>query len=58
LPIESRRNPLPGIAPVAVQGGRFVARAILRRQSGKSPQSFKYVDKGQMAVIGRHAAVC
>ena len=55
---EQEGNPLPGIAPVAMPGGRFVARAILRRQSGKSPQSFKYVDKGQMAVIGRHAAVC
>jgi NADH dehydrogenase len=51
-------NPLPGLAPVATQGGRYVARAIGRRLRGESPPApFSYFDKGTMAVIGRHAAV-
>jgi NADH dehydrogenase len=49
--------PLPGIAPVAMQQGRFVAGAIIQRLKGRSLRPFRYVDKGQMAVIGRHAAV-
>ncbi len=46
---------LPGVAPVAMQQGRYVARRI----SGKLPAStpFRYKDKGSLAVIGRHAAV-
>jgi NADH dehydrogenase len=51
-------NPLPGLAPVATQGGRYAARAIGRRLRGESPPApFSYFDKGTMAVIGRHAAV-
>jgi NADH dehydrogenase len=47
-------RPLPGVAPVAMQQGRYVARRILGRETGP----FRYRDKGQLAVIGRHAAVC
>ncbi len=54
---EQEGTPLPGIAPVAMQAGRHAARTILRRRAGKSTPPFRYVDKGQMAVIGRHAAV-
>jgi len=51
-------NPLPGLAPVATQQGRYVARWIGRRLQGDSPPGpFSYFDKGTMAVIGRHAAV-
>jgi NADH:ubiquinone reductase (H+-translocating) len=51
-------NPLPGLAPVATQQGRYVARWIERRLRGeKPPPPFSYFDKGTMAVIGRHAAV-
>ena len=51
-------NPLPGLAPVATQGGRHAARLIGRRLRGDDPgEPFKYFDKGTMAVIGRHAAV-
>ena len=51
-------NPLPGLAPVATQGGRHAARLIGRRLRGEDPgEPFKYFDKGTMAVIGRHAAV-
>lgn len=51
-------NPLPGLAPVATQGGRYAARVIAKRLGGESPPPpFSYFDKGTMAVIGRHAAV-
>jgi NADH dehydrogenase len=48
-------GPLPGTAPVAMQQGRYVGRKI----AGKIPasRSFRYKDKGSLAVIGRHAAV-
>lgn len=50
-------KPLPGIAPVAIQQGQFVAKAIAQRLRGQSPQPFKFRDKGTMATIGRAAAV-
>jgi NADH dehydrogenase len=51
-------NPLPGLAPVATQQGRYVAGLIGKRLRGESlPGPFSYFDKGTMAVIGRHAAV-
>ncbi len=51
-------SPLPGLAPVATQQGRYAARAILKKLRGESPQNpFSYFDKGTMAVIGRHEAV-
>lgn len=50
-------RPLPGIAPVAMHQGRCAARAIAERLRGREARPFRYVDKGQMAVIGRHAAV-
>ena len=51
-------KPLPGLAPVATQQGRYVAGCIARRLRGENQApSFSYFDKGTMAVIGRHAAV-
>lgn len=52
-------HPLPGLAPVAMQQGRFVARVLRRRVEGKPAENktFRYVDKGNMAVIGRRRAV-
>lgn len=51
-------QPLPGLAPVAMQEGRFVARVIKAKILNKSaPEYFKYKDKGQMATIGRSRAV-
>jgi NADH dehydrogenase len=50
-------NPLPGIAPVAIQEGRFVARLIDSRLRGRQPPKFRYRDHGNMATIGRSAAV-
>ncbi len=50
-------KPLPGLSPVALQMGRAVARNILRTLAGRPRASFRYLDKGTMAVIGRAAAV-
>jgi NADH dehydrogenase len=49
--------PLPGTSPVAMQQGRFVARAIRRAIDGEARETFAYVDKGSMATIGRSRAV-
>ncbi len=49
--------PLPGVAPVAMQQGRYVARAIVRRLKSREVEPFRYRDKGNMATIGRKAAV-
>jgi NADH dehydrogenase len=49
---------LPGVAPVAIQSGRYAGRAILRRlQGGPEPPPFVYHDKGNMATIGRTFAI-
>jgi NADH dehydrogenase len=50
-------SPLPGIAPVAMQQGRYVAGLIRSRLNGENWQPFHYRDKGMLAVIGRNAAV-
>jgi len=50
-------KPLPGTAPVAMQQGRYVARTILRDLKGEPRQPFHFVDKGQMATIGRSRAI-
>jgi NADH dehydrogenase len=56
---DARGNPvpLPGLAPVAMQQGRYAARAIHDRLRGKEPPSFRYRDKGNLATIGRASAV-
>jgi NADH dehydrogenase len=48
---------LPGVAPVALQEGTFVAKTIRRDLSGQPREDFKYWDKGSLATIGRAAAV-
>jgi NADH dehydrogenase len=49
---------LPGVAPVAIQSGRYAGRAIRRRlQGGPAPPPFVYRDKGNMATIGRGFAI-
>jgi len=51
-------KPLPGVAQVAIQGGTYAARTIRARLQGKKDiPPFHYLDKGDMAVIGRAAAV-
>jgi NADH dehydrogenase len=54
---EGAQQALPGVSPVAMQQGRFVARQIARSVAGASRQRFRYVDKGSMATIGRSRAV-
>ena len=51
-------KPLPGVAQVAIQGGAYAAKAIRGRLKGKQDtKPFHYFNKGDMAVIGRAAAV-
>jgi NADH dehydrogenase len=48
---------LPMVAPVAIQQGKFIAKQIKRISENKKLESFKYLDKGSMATIGRNKAV-
>jgi len=48
---------LPGLAPVAIQQGRHVAKNIMRALRGRPSEPFRYVDRGSLATIGRAAAV-
>jgi NADH dehydrogenase len=49
--------PLPMVAPVAMQQGRFLAKQIQALTAAKPLENFKYKDKGSMATIGRHKAI-
>jgi NADH dehydrogenase len=57
--VQAEEGELPMLSPPAMQEGRYVAKAIRARMAGQpgSPHPFRYVDKGTMATIGRHAAV-
>lgn len=48
---------LPGLAPVAMQQGRHAARNVRALMKGEALKPFKYIDKGQMATIGKRRAV-
>jgi NADH dehydrogenase len=50
-------RPLPGVAPVAKQQGRHVAATILAELAGRPTRPFRYRDYGNLATIGRRAAV-
>lgn len=50
-------KPLPGVAQTAIQQGRYAARAIVARLRGRKLPPFRYRDRGNLAVIGRGAAV-
>ena len=50
-------RPLPMVAPVAIQQGKFIAKQIDRISNSKPLKSFSYLDKGSMATIGRNKAV-
>jgi NADH:ubiquinone reductase (H+-translocating) len=54
---EQDGHPIPGVAQPAMQMGRFVAKAIAADLAGKPRPNFRYFDKGDMATIGRLAAV-
>jgi NADH dehydrogenase len=48
---------LPGVAPVAMQQGRYAGRVVRQRLQGRSTRPFRYLDKGNLATIGKAKAV-
>ncbi|MBB3206344.1 NADH dehydrogenase [Rhodopirellula rubra] len=58
---DKEGNPLPGLAPVAIQQGHYVGKLIRSEVAGKTSMKtrrpFHYLDKGQVATIGRRRAV-
>lgn len=48
---------LPGVAPVAISQGKFIAKLIRARIAGREPPTYRYRDLGSLATIGRNAAV-
>jgi NADH:ubiquinone reductase (H+-translocating) len=50
-------KPLPGVAPVAMQEGRYIAKIIKRGQPKETRLPFAYFDKGSMATIGKAKAI-
>jgi NADH dehydrogenase len=55
--LASHQPPIPGVAPAAKQMGRHAARNILESLAGRPPRPYRYRDYGQLATIGRSAAV-
>jgi NADH:quinone reductase (non-electrogenic) len=54
---EGQAVTYPGVAPVAIQQGHYAARVIRDRLAGRQAPPFHYHDKGNVATIGRRAAV-
>jgi NADH dehydrogenase len=59
LASAKRKNgqPVPGVAPAAIQMGKFAATQIKRTLDGKPREKFEYLDKGSLATIGRSHAI-
>lgn len=55
--LRQEGEPLPALAPVAMQQGKYVAKIIRNDVSPENRQPFRYIDKGTMATIGRAKAV-
>ena len=55
--VDQQNCPLPGIAPVALQQGRYLGRLLRDELRGKTRKPFHYWDKGQMATIGKRRAI-
>jgi NADH dehydrogenase len=56
--LDQHGKPLPGVAQVAMQGGEYAAKTIVKRVRGQATtQPFRYFNKGDLAVIGRGKAV-
>jgi NADH dehydrogenase len=55
--VHQTGKPLPGVAQPAIQEGRYAAKVIARRLRGEKSRPFHYFDKGNLATIGRGAAV-
>jgi NADH dehydrogenase len=54
---DGQPQQLLGVAPVAMQQGRYVAKVVKTRLRGEEPKPFRYRDKGNVATIGRARAV-
>lgn len=57
---DEEGRPLPGLAPVAMQQGEYVAKLVdrrIRKKQTETPEPFRYRDRGSMAVIGRYSAI-
>jgi NADH dehydrogenase len=54
---EQNGTAVPGVAPVAIQMGQYVAKEIRRRVENKASRPFSYWDKGSMATIGRSKGI-
>lgn len=54
---DEKGKPLPGVAPVAIQQGQWIAKTIARDLEHQPRRSFRYHDKGSLATIGRAAGV-
>jgi len=58
MTMEQDGKPLPGVAQVAIQQGKYAANAIIRKLNHESgPGPFKYHDKGSLATVGRAFAI-
>jgi NADH dehydrogenase FAD-containing subunit len=56
--LDQDGRPLPGVAQVAMQQGRYVGKVIRHRLASRpAPSPFRYFDKGNMAVVGRNFAI-
>src|SRR5580658_1931398 len=56
--LDQNGVPLPGVAQVAMQQGKYAAKSIFRKVSGRPPlPPFRYFDKGSLAVVGKNFAV-
>jgi NADH dehydrogenase len=55
--VHQTGKPLPGVAPVAMQQGRYVANLIRRKLRGQPVAPFRYFNKGNLATVGRNKAV-
>jgi NADH dehydrogenase len=55
--LEEGGRLLPGVAPVAMQQGTYAGKRVLRLLRGQQTKPFHYVDKGNLAIIGRRAAI-
>ncbi len=55
--IDEKGRTLPGVSPVAISQGRYVAKFILNEIKGRVTKPYRYFDKGNLATIGRSKAV-
>ncbi len=55
--VDAQGHPYPGVAPVAIQQGKFVANSIRAKLENRPVEPFRYHDYGNMATIGRSAAI-